>query len=232
MIAENLEKLKVEIAERARRAGRDPSSVQLLAVSKTFDASRVSEAYKCGAVDFGENFAQELRDKHAQLAELPIRWHFIGHLQTNKVRIIAPFVSLIHSVDSVRLGEEISRRAEQSGRTIEVLVEVHTTDEATKFGVQPTEVVDLVNELRNSPGIRIVGLMTMGPFSEDPEDSRSSFRLTAGLFREIALANIPGVEMRHLSMGMSHDFTVAIDEGATIVRIGTALFGKRTKQVE
>jgi len=232
MIAENLEKLRAEIAERARKVGRDPSSVQLLAVSKTFDASRVSEAFQAGAVDFGENFAQELRDKHARLAELPIRWHFIGHLQTNKVRVIAPFVSLIHSVDSLRLGEEISRRAEQSDRTIDILLEVHTTDEATKFGVQPGDVVPLVGELRGYPGIRIVGLMTMGPFSGDPEASRSSFRLTAELFRQIALAKIPGVEMRHLSMGMSHDFTVAIEEGATIVRIGTAIFGKRTKHQE
>lgn len=229
MIAENLEKLRAQIAERARKAGRDPRTVQLLAVSKTFDAGQVAEAFQAGAVDFGENFAQELREKHAQLAELPIRWHFIGHLQTNKVKVIAPFVSLIHSVDSLRLGEEISRRAEGSGRIIDVLIEVHTTDEATKFGVQPQDVVPLVHNLRSFPGIRIVGLMTMGPFSEDPENSRGSFHLTSELFREIAQAKIPGVEMRHLSMGMSHDFTVAIDEGATIVRIGTALFGKRTK---
>ena len=229
MIAENLEKLRAQIAERASKAGRDPGSVQLLAVSKTFDARQVSEAFQAGAVDFGENFAQEMREKHARLAELPIRWHFIGHLQTNKVKAIAPFVSLIHSVDSLRLGEEISRRAEQSGRVIDCLLEVHTTDEATKFGVQPQDVLPLVNALRSYPGIRIVGLMTMGPFSEDPEESRGSFHLTSELFREIALAKIPGIEMRHLSMGMSHDFTVAIDEGATIVRIGTALFGKRTK---
>jgi pyridoxal phosphate enzyme (YggS family) len=229
MIAQNLEKLRAEIAENARRAGRDPSTVLLVAVSKTLEADQVSEAYSAGARDFGENFAQELRQKHARLAGLPIRWHFVGHLQSNKVKYIAPFVCLIHSVDSLRLAEEIDKRALQSGRIIDVLVEVHTTDEATKFGVVPAEVVPLVKELSRLGNIHLKGLMTMGPFSDDAEASRESFRRTSGLSKEIAAMGFRGVEMRHLSMGMTHDFRIAIEEGATIVRIGTAIFGQRTK---
>jgi len=230
MIAENFRELRAEIAETARRCGRDPSSVELVAVSKTFDASCVREAFTAGARDFGENFAQELSGKQSQLADLPIRWHSIGHLQTNKVKYIAPFVTLIHSLDSLRLGEEIDRRAAQANRIIDVLVEVHTTDEATKFGVLPKDVIPLVGELQRLPGIRVRGLMTMGPFSADAEASRSCFRLTSELFREISSLRMPGLEMRHLSMGMTHDFKIAIAEGATMVRIGTAIFGKRAKQ--
>ena len=229
MIAENFNKVRAEIAESARNCGRDPSSVQLIAVSKTFDAGRVQEAFRGGARDFGENFAQELREKQAQLVELPIRWHFIGHLQSNKVKYVAPFVTLIHSVDSSHLGEEIDRRAGQANRTIEILLEVHTTDEATKYGVLPADVVPLVLELQRMPRIRVKGLMTMGPFSDDAEASRSCFRRTSELSREISSMRIPGVEMRHLSMGMTHDYRIAIEEGATMVRIGTAVFGKRSK---
>ena len=229
MIAENFKNLTAEITECARHCGRDPSSVRLIAVSKTFDAGRVREAFAAGAQDFGENYAQELSQKQAQLADLPLRWHFIGHLQTNKVKAVAPFVSLIHSLDSLRLGEEIDRRASQAGRTIDVLLEVHTTDEATKYGLRPQEVIPLARELAKLRGIRLQGLMTMGPFSDDAESSRSCFRLIAELSREISSLGIPGVQMRHLSMGMTHDFKIAIEEGATMVRIGTALFGKRTK---
>lgn len=230
MVAENFRKVRAEIAESARSCGRDPVSVELVAVSKTFDVSTVQEAYGAGARDFGENYAQELREKQTRLAELPIRWHFIGHLQTNKVKYVAPFVALIHSVDSVRLAEEIDRRAHHAGRTIDVLVELHTTDEATKHGVPPADAIPLVRELQRLSGIRVRGLMTMGPFTDDTEASRSCFRLTSDIARQITSLGLPGVEMRHLSMGMSHDFKIAIEEGSTIVRIGTAIFGPRSKR--
>lgn len=231
MIAENFRKIRAEIAECARNSGRDPSSIELIAVSKTFNVESVREAFGAGARDFGENFAQELREKQAQLADLPIRWHFIGHLQTNKVKTIAPLVTLVHSLDSRRLAEEISRRAALANRSIDVLVEVHTTDEATKYGVPPEQVLPLVRDLSGLPHLRVQGLMTMGPFSDDAESSRTCFRLTAALARDIAAQGIEGVEMRHLSMGMTHDFRIAIEEGATMIRIGTAIFGKRTKHV-
>jgi pyridoxal phosphate enzyme (YggS family) len=231
MIAENFRNIRAEIAECARNSGRDPSSIELIAVSKTFDVESVREAFGAGARDFGENFAQELREKQAQLADLPIRWHFIGHLQTNKVKTIAPLVTLVHSLDSFHLAEEISRRAARANRSIDVLVEVHTTDEATKYGVPPEQVLPLVRDLSGLPSLRVQGLMTMGPFSDDAESSRACFRLTAALARDIAAQGIQGVEMRHLSMGMTHDFRIAIEEGATMIRIGTAIFGKRTKHV-
>ena len=166
--------------------------------------------------------------KKQQLIDLSPQWHFIGHLQSNKVKYIADFVHLIHSVDNMRLAQEIDKRAERCGRALEVLVEVHTTDEATKYGVRPEDTAKLAREIALLPHLRVQGLMTMGPFSDDPNDSRPSFRLVAGLAKEIEQEGIAGVSMKKLSMGMTHDFEVAIEEGATIIRIGTAIFGERT----
>lgn len=228
MIAQNVEILKNRIREACFRVGRKPEGVLLLGVTKTFGAEKVREAVEADLFDFGENYVQELNEKRAQLLDKQIRWHFIGHLQTNKVKYIAEYIHLIHSVDNEKLAEEIHKRAEKANRTIDILVEVHTTDEATKFGVLPSQTIELVKRISKYDRVRVQGLMTMGPFSDDPNDSRPSFQQVGDLKKQIEREGIENVEIRHLSMGMTHDFEVAIEEGATIIRIGTAIFGKRT----
>lgn len=227
MITENIERVRRRIRDACFRCGRKPDEVLLVGVSKTFPPDRIREAVKAGLRDFGESYAQELREKREQLKAEDIRWHFIGHLQTNKVKYLADFVYLIHSVDNIRVAEEINKRAERAGRKIDILLEVHTTAEATKYGVVPEKTADLARQISQLPWVSVQGLMTMGPFSDDPNDSRPSFRLLAELRRQVEQEGIPGVSMKHLSMGMTHDFEVAIEEGATMVRIGTAIFGER-----
>jgi PLP dependent protein len=231
MIAENLKNLRNRIEQVCQKYGRKIDDVQLIAVTKTFSIELIREAFDAGQIDFGENYVQELEEKHEAFTERIIRWHFIGHLQSNKVKYIADYVNLIHSVDDLNLGKEISKRAERCNRVQDVLVEVHTTDEATKFGVQPEHSIALIKELSQLSHLRVCGLMTMGPFSDDPNDSRSSFRCVADLKKQIEAEGIMNVHMRHLSMGMTHDFEVAIEEGATLVRIGTAIFGRRIKDL-
>ncbi len=226
MIVKNIDLVRKRIAEACKRVGRNPKSVRLVAVSKTFGADRIREALDSGLEDFGENYVQELRAKIALFKDRQIRWHFIGHLQSNKVRYIVNSVDLLHSLDSVKLAAEIQKRA---GKATEVLIEVHTTEEATKTGVRPEDVVDLVKAVSKFDRVRIRGLMTMGPFSDDPNDSRPSFRTLTDLKRSVETEGIEGVSMEHLSMGMTHDFEVAIEEGATLVRIGTGIFGTRRK---
>lgn len=224
MIAQNIEKLRRRVEEVCRRSGRDPAGVAVLAVSKTFGVEQIEEALAAGITDFGENYVQELREKIGRMAGKPVRWHFIGHLQSNKVKYIVDAVHLIHSVDSLKLARELEKR---SAKPVDVLVEVHTTSEPSKTGVQPGEAAELIREIATLTNVRVRGLMTMGPFSDDPEDSRPSFRTLRELATEIGAARIPNVAMEQLSMGMTHDFEIAIEEGATIVRIGTAIFGER-----
>lgn len=224
MIAQNIEMLRRRVEEACKRSGRDPRDVTIIAVSKTFGVDRIGEALAAGMTDFGENYVQELRDKMDHLAGKSVRWHFIGHLQSNKVKYIVNSVSLIHSLDSVKLAEELQKR---SAGHVEVLVEIHSTEEPSKTGVRPQEAIGLIREIAPLNKVRVRGLMTMGPFSDDPEDSRPSFRMLRELRAEIDAARIPNVSMQHLSMGMTHDFEIAIEEGATILRIGTAIFGKR-----
>lgn len=226
MVADNVENIRRRIASACSKVGRTAEEVTLVAVTKTFDSSRIREAVDAGVLDIGENFVQELSRKRNQLRDERIRWHFVGHLQTNKVRHIAEWIYLIHSVDSVHVGKELSKRGEQLGRTIEVLVEVNTSAEPTKFGVEPEKTASLVQELSTLRYIRVQGLMTIGPFLPDPELSRPAFRLLRELREKIRQT---GLAMPHLSMGMTNDFEVAIEEGATILRIGTALFGRRVK---
>jgi pyridoxal phosphate enzyme (YggS family) len=230
MIAENLQQLHTRIDQACRRCGRDAGEIQLIAVSKTVSADSIREALECGIQDFGENYVQELNEKRIGLSAPPLRWHFIGHLQSNKVKYIAEYVHLVHSVDDAALGREISKRAERCGKIQDVLVEVHTTGEATKEGIAPEKTVELVRQLSAFKNLHVCGLMTMGPLADDPEASRSSFRQLADLKRTIEKENIENVAMRHLSMGMSHDFEIAIEEGATMIRIGTAIFGARFKK--
>jgi len=230
MIAERLEKIRQRIAGACDRAGRNPAEVTLIAVAKTFPPDAVREAVALGAVDVGENYVQELLSKREILDALPIRWHFIGHLQRNKVRFIVPWVRMIHAVDSLALASDIDRQALKSGSTVDVLVEVNTTGEESKFGVSPGEVAGFVRNLSDLSSINIAGLMTIGPFLPDPEGSRPMFRTLRTLRDEIRATGQRNASMEVLSMGMTGDFEVAIDEGATHVRIGTALFGSRTRK--
>ncbi|HVN47290.1 MAG TPA: YggS family pyridoxal phosphate-dependent enzyme [Bacteroidota bacterium] len=228
MIAENLQILRKRITEVCSRCGRSAEEIQLLAVSKTFSVDAIREAMAAGQKEFGENYVQELREKREAFSDADVRWHFIGHLQSNKVKYLSEYVHLIHSVDDLELGKEIDKRAAKAGRIQNVLVEVHTTDEATKYGVAPEQTMALVKGLAVLPNVRLRGLMTMGPFADDPNQSRSSFRQVMELKQQIEREGIDHVEMQQLSMGMTHDFEIAIEEGATIVRIGTAIFGTRS----
>lgn len=229
MIGANIEHIRNRVARRCQSAGRDPSEIVLLGVSKTFPADDIAEAVRYGVRDIGENYVQELLQKRSSLNDEQIRWHFIGHLQSNKVRQIVDWIHLIHAVDTVQLATEVNHRARTANRTVDILLEVNTTGERSKFGLQPDRTVEFVKELTSLENIRICGLMTVGPFLPDPEGSRPMFRQLRVLRDEISRLHQPNVSMRHLSMGMTGDFEVAIDEGATILRIGTAIFGSRKK---
>jgi pyridoxal phosphate enzyme (YggS family) len=201
----------------------------LIAVTKAFDAVKVREAVDSGINDIGENFVQELLEKRKEVGSPAIRWHFIGHLQSNKVKYIADFVHLIHSVDRRSVAEEIDKRGAKIGRVVEALVEVNTTGEETKFGVRPEATVEFITSIAHLKNLKLKGLMTIGPFLPNPEDSRPAFRTLRALSDEIRNKEIENVEMTELSMGMTHDFEVALEEGATMIRLGTAIFGPRKR---
>ncbi|MGA9117960.1 MAG: YggS family pyridoxal phosphate-dependent enzyme [Bacteroidota bacterium] len=230
MIAESLDNIRGRISRACGRAGRDASAVTLVAVSKTFPADCIREAADAGVVDFGENYVQELLEKHEVITGKALRWHFIGHLQRNKVRFIAPWITMVHAVDGLPLAREIHARAKAEGRIIDCLVEVNTTGEESKFGVRPDHALRLVREFEDLTSIRVNGFMTIGPFLPDPEGSRPMFRRLRELRDEAAASNQENAPMHHLSMGMTGDFEVAIEEGATLVRIGTAIFGARKRR--
>ncbi len=226
MIAENLDEVRNRIDQACERAGRDPKEVTLIAVSKTKPLAMLEEAYAHGARDFGENWVQEIQEKVPLLPE-DIHWHMIGHLQRNKVKYIIDKVSLIHSVDSVRLAEEIEKQAEKHDVEIDVLIEVNMAEEETKFGLKKDEVIQMVKECAKLPRLHIKGLMTIAPFVENPEDNRQYFKAIRELSVDISRENIDNVSMGILSMGMTGDFEVAVEEGATLVRVGTGIFGER-----
>lgn len=225
-IQTNLSTINNKIASFAAAAGREASSVRLVAVSKTRPSADVVAAYHSGQTIFGENYVQELVVKAAEIAE-PVEWHFIGHLQSNKVRQIAGIVAMIHSVDRLSLAEEINRQWAKLGRQCKILVQVNISGEESKSGAAIEDAVELVRAAARFPHIAIKGLMTMPPFFDDPEQARPYFASLHKLAEIIRQENIPGVSMDELSMGMSGDFSAAIDEGATLVRIGTAIFGSR-----
>jgi pyridoxal phosphate enzyme (YggS family) len=226
-ISDRLTAIRDRMAVAARSAGRDPSSVRLIAVSKTFPIDAVREAYQAGQRDFGENRVQEALQKIASSADLLIRWHLLGHLQTNKARKAAPAFAMIQSVDSVDLLEKLDRAAEESGHTPELLIQVDLAGETTKFGVPPTEVPRLFEAAAAARAARVLGLMTLPPVPETPEAARPYFRRLRDLRDEWLAAGVPAPMLHELSMGMSGDFEVAIQEGATMVRVGTAIFGSR-----
>jgi len=227
-IADRLAGIRARIAAAARSAGRDPSSIRLVAVSKTFPIEAIREAYAAGQREFGENRVQEALQKIASGADLDIRWHLLGHLQTNKVRKAAPAFSTIHSVDSVELLQKIDAAAADEGRTPELLIQVDLAGEATKFGVPPSDVPQLFDAAARCRAARVTGLMTLPPVPESPEDARPWFRRLRELRDEWRAAGVAPSMLAELSIGMSGDFEVGIEEGSTMVRIGTAIFGTRT----
>jgi PLP dependent protein len=224
----NLADVRTRLCAAATRVGRAPASVTLVAVSKTHPPEAVRAVYAAGQRVFGENYGQELRDKAASLADLgDLEWHFIGPLQRNKVKYVVGTAAMVQSVGSVELMDELQRRAEARGITLPCLVEVNIAGEQTKSGVPPAEIASLLDAFAARPRLRCLGLMTMPPFVDDPAESRPHFRALRALRDALAAQPRPGVELQHLSMGMTQDFEVAIEEGATIVRVGTAIFGVR-----
>lgn len=226
LIGENIQAAEQTIENACRRSGRKREPVTLIAVSKTKPLSMLREAYDAGARDFGENKVQELMDK---IPEMPsdIRWHMIGHLQRNKVKYIVDKVYMIHSVDSLKLAEEISREALKKNVTVKILIEVNVAEEESKFGITVSEAAALAENIAKLPAVRIEGLMTIAPFVENPEDNRVYFQKLKQLSVDIRRRNIDNVNMDVLSMGMTGDYSVAVEEGATCVRVGTGIFGGR-----
>jgi pyridoxal phosphate enzyme (YggS family) len=227
VVAANLTTVRRRLDAAARTAGREPSNIRLVAVSKTFPQEAVRAAAACGQLDFGENRVQEGLQKIRATADQQLRWHLIGHLQSNKAKKAVEGFDLIHSIDGVDLLRKVDDAAVALGRTPELLVQVDMAGEATKFGA-PENTVPAIFEAAESLGAaRLVGLMLLPPFTENPEDARAWFRRLREVRDRLAAQGVPAARLRELSMGMSHDFTVAIEEGATMVRIGTAIFGER-----
>lgn len=224
---ERLQQVRNRIVEAATASGRDPDSVRLVAVSKTVDANRVARAIEAGADILGENYIQEARDKFNALYDRPVAWHFIGHLQSNKAKYAVRMFDLIHSVDSHKLAKTIDKEAAKNDKMQDILIQVNISQEETKSGIDAAEAVELLTRIGTLKNVRVKGLMTMPPFFDQPEKARPYFRQLARLRDRISETGIPNVNMEELSMGMTGDFEVAIAEGATLVRIGTAIFGAR-----
>ncbi len=224
-IARNLARLRDRIEARAIAASRDPSEIKLLAVSKTFSPEKVEQAFQSGQRNFGENRIQEAEHKIPQLKELQIEWHLIGHLQSNKARKAVELFDVIQTVDSPKIASRISRIAEEAGKAQRVYLQVNIGEEQQKSGVQPQQAEGLSETIDSLAGLELLGLMAIPPFHEDPERSRPYFRRLAQLLS--SLNSRRSQPLRGLSMGMSHDFEVAIEEGATLLRVGTAIFGAR-----
>lgn len=230
MIQENLNVVEENIRTACEKSGRNRDEITLIAVSKTKPISLLEDAYQAGVRDFGENKVQEMCEKY-EVMQKDIRWHMIGHLQTNKVKYLIGKTSLIHSVDSYKLACEIEKQAAKHDCIMNILIEVNIADEETKFGLAEEEVIHLVKQIAELPHVRIKGLMTVAPYVVDPEDNRAYFRKIKQLSVDINNQNIDNVTMEILSMGMTGDYMVAIEEGATMVRVGTGIFGERNYNI-
>lgn len=225
-IKENIDRINGEKDEITVRAGGQPGDVLLVAVTKTRTPEEINEAIDAGITDIGENKVQEVMDKFDSVK--PVRWHLIGHLQTNKVKYIIDKVSMIHSVDSLKLAEEINKRAAQHGLTMDILIQVNSAEEESKFGITTEETGEMLRAILDTcEHVRIRGLMCIAPFAENPDDVRIYFREVKALFDEYKTIEHPRADFQYLSMGMSHDYGVAIEEGSNLIRVGTAIFGER-----
>jgi hypothetical protein len=227
-VRENVARVQERIASACRLGGRRPEYVKLVAISKTFPPECIRAAYEAGLRDFGENRVQEAMAKRPALSDLSITWHFVGHLQTNKAKAARELFHWVHSVDSFRLAQKLDQAAAAGGGRLPVLMEVNLGGEESKAGVGESEIIQLAEQVSRLATLEVRGLMIIPPFLDDPELVRPYFRRLRELAQEIDLKNIPNVSMQELSMGMSHDFEVAIEEGATIIRVGTAIFGARS----
>lgn len=231
-IKENIDGILERIADVCERSGRNPDDITLIAVSKTVNADRAREAVEAGILNLGENRVQELTDKYEKLSDTEVKWHMIGHLQKNKVKYIIDKVELVHSVESVELANEINKRAEKNNLKVNILVELNIGEEESKFGISEESVYDFVKSLEQFENINVLGIMTVAPFAEDPEEIRWVFKKMKVIFDKLSSMNIKNSNMKFLSMGMTNDFEIAIEEGANIIRIGTAVFGERTYKEE
>lgn len=226
MLKENLDIVRENIRKACDRAGRSYDDVTLIAVSKTKPLSDIEALIQYGETEYGENKVQELVDKYEHVSS-PVHWHLIGHLQTNKVKYIVDKVSLVHSVDSVHLAKEIEKEAAKHDVIVDILIQVNIAHEDTKFGIDEAAVYDLLEEIKHYPHIRVKGLMTIAPFVENAEENRVHFRKLHQLLLDIKSKNIDNIDMSILSMGMTNDYEIAVEEGATMVRVGTGIFGER-----
>jgi len=225
-IEENIRSLKEDIAKIAEKVKRNPKEIEIVAVSKTVEVERIKEAIRCGIKIIGENKVREAEEKFSQIPEKFAK-HLVGHLQTNKVKKAIGLFDMIQSLDSLKLANEISKRALESEKIMKVLVEVNTSGEETKFGLKPDEVLDFVKSTSELEGIKVKGLMTVGLFTSDLDKARPCFKRLKEIFEMIKSDNISGIDMQYLSMGMTADYKVAIEEGSNMLRIGTAIFGER-----
>ncbi|HLN62932.1 MAG TPA: YggS family pyridoxal phosphate-dependent enzyme [Symbiobacteriaceae bacterium] len=225
-ILANVEQIRMRVAQAARRAGRTPDSVTIIAVSKTRTVDEIREVLAAGLTHLGENRVQELKEKWPAIGG-SATWHLIGSLQTNKAKLAVEMAGLIHSLDRDSLAEELARQAERRGEPCKALVEVNVSGEESKHGITPTELPAFLRRISERGHLQVQGLMTMAPLSENPEAARPHFRRLRELAHEVEQLRLPNIDMQHLSMGMSGDFEVAVEEGATLVRIGTAIFGAR-----
>ena len=226
-LKDNFESVVERIHTAAVQCGRDPDEIQLVAVSKTIPAARVEKAIAAGVQFLGENYVQEARDKFDTLSAHPVSWHFIGHLQSNKAKYAVRIFNLIHSVDSLKLAKELNKQAAKNGKVQNILVQVNIAEEATKSGASVAQTRELVSGIGKLENLSLKGLMTMPPYFYEPEKARPFFKALRELRDRIQAENIPNISLKELSMGMTGDFEVAIAEGATLVRIGTAIFGDR-----
>ena len=230
MLIERYNEVKKHVEEACKRVGRDPREVTVIAVSKTKPLEMVEELRKEKVLDFGENKVQEIRDKYANIS-WPVRWHLIGHLQTNKIKYIVDKVALIHSVDSIKLAQAIDKEAAKHDVCVPILLEVNVAQEETKFGLKTEEVLPFIEKIANFEHIKVCGLMTIAPFVDNPEENRQIFANLHKLSVDINEKNIDNVYVNILSMGMTNDYEVAIEEGATMVRVGTGIFGARNYNI-
>lgn len=230
MLKENLDNVYANIKTACDKVGRDANEVTLICVSKTKPLSDIEELAFYGEMEFGENKVQEMVDKYDNISK-PVNWHLIGHLQTNKVKYIADKVKLIHSVDSIHLAKEINKQAQKADRIIDILIQVNIAHEDTKFGIDESSIYDIINEIKDFSNIKVKGLMTIAPFVENPEENRIYFKKLHELLLDIKSKNIDNIDMSILSMGMTNDYMIAIEEGATMVRVGTGIFGERNYNI-
>lgn len=226
-VERNLSHIRARINKACEKVGRNPEEVKLLLATKTVSSENINRAIAAGESLIGESRAQELNEKHHLLQLDDAELHFIGHLQTNKVNQVLNYTSFIHSVDRIRLANRLHNRLTTEGRTANILIQVNTSYEESKFGVAPEVAIDLIEEVSKLDSLKIKGLMTIGKLSSEADEARKCFRLLKSIQEEVEAKNIPGVEMDILSMGMTDDFEIAIEEGSTMIRVGTAIFGER-----